>query len=174
VLSAAPSTVGGITAIPGPQIVFQPSFAIFPADLEARFPTPKQIQISPRSTLVIEGDVVVEGLWLDGYLSIKAVPGTKIIVRAGQNSGGVVNAGQEMVALETLATYESSEIEAMRGFYFRVDYMEVVSTEDFVDSSNPSETVQAFIYNGKNLFPAPSVDSQGSGGNGYACFFGFC
>jgi len=73
---------GGITACSGPRIIIKPQSAIFMSELAHIFPFPSSISISHRSTLVVEGDVVVEKLQLDGALIVDASRGSRILVRA--------------------------------------------------------------------------------------------
>lgn len=92
--SAAPSTFLGLTGVLGPRIVLDPSFSLFPGELASRFPAPSDVSISSRSTLVIQGEVVVHSLRLDGSLRLIAPIGSRLIVRAGDvlitNQGHVV------------------------------------------------------------------------------------
>ncbi|CAJ1340987.1 unnamed protein product [Effrenium voratum] len=61
------TTFLGITANLGAQIVLQPSFAISLEQLKSKI-RGKTIVISKRSTLILEGDVILDGLKLDGAL----------------------------------------------------------------------------------------------------------
>jgi UDP-sugar pyrophosphorylase len=93
-----------------PVVVFDQQFAPSVAGLASRFPNPSQVSVSPRSTLVIEGDVVVESLELDGALHLRATRGQRLVVR-----GLVVsNAGWVAVATSGL----EDEVTAIRGFAF--------------------------------------------------------
>lgn len=78
---AAPYTVLGITASPGPRLIFDPSFVLFPCELAKRFPRPDRVRITARSTLVVEGDVLFEALLLNGSLRAIAGEGSKLIVK---------------------------------------------------------------------------------------------
>ncbi|CAJ1441087.1 unnamed protein product [Effrenium voratum] len=60
------TTFLGITANLGAQIVLQPSFAISLEQLKSKIRG--KIVISKRSTLILEGDVILDGLKLDGAL----------------------------------------------------------------------------------------------------------
>lgn len=55
----------GIPVSLGPKIVFAPSFALFPCEIKQRFPTPELVSLTQSSSLVVEGNVVVENLKLD-------------------------------------------------------------------------------------------------------------
>ncbi len=78
---AAEETFAGIRVIPGPEIVTKSNFTICPAEYKCRFPNPSRIKISARSSLVIEGNIVIESLDLDGALEIKCEEGAQGIVR---------------------------------------------------------------------------------------------
>ena len=71
----------GIPVTAGAQVVLKPSFGCTVQELKSRFPSPDQVLISDRSTLIIEGDVVVESLELDGALVIVAEPGKKVVIQ---------------------------------------------------------------------------------------------
>ncbi len=91
---APESIFSGIKAALGPEIVPKPSFATIPAEYRCRFPNPSKINISGRSSLVIEGDVIIESLSLDGALTIECEKGAKGVIR----DLTVKNAGWEKVA----------------------------------------------------------------------------
>lgn len=136
------ATFLGISAPAGPRIVVAPGTALFFSELKAVFPSPSSVHITARSTLVLQGDVVVESLSLDGRLRVVAAPGTRIIVRAGRRA--VVNAGDSLQALAPLAAVEVAveddgkaeaeagsarrhgEVDEMRGFVVQVHAEEVV------------------------------------------------
>lgn len=86
-----PETYLGLSAPLSPKIVFHPSFAVFPSEIAARIPYPRKIKISGKSSLVVEGNVTLESLDLDGALRLVAPPGSTLIVRAGVNR--IVNSG---------------------------------------------------------------------------------
>lgn len=46
--------------------------------LRSHFPTPEKVKISARSTLIVEGSVVIESLNLDGALVLTADPSSSI------------------------------------------------------------------------------------------------
>jgi UDP-sugar pyrophosphorylase len=77
------ATYLGIPVSLGPRIVFSPSFALFPCEIKSRFPFPESISMTSSSSLVIEGDVTVESLKLDGALKLTAEVGSRLIVKAG-------------------------------------------------------------------------------------------
>lgn len=65
----------------GAKVVLGPNFGTTLKEIRDRFPTPEQVSITERSSLVLDGDIVVESLELDGDLRITALPGAKIIIR---------------------------------------------------------------------------------------------
>ncbi len=87
-----------------PHVVFHPNFAVSFAAFRGKFPTPAEVHITQRSTLVVEGpDVTISSLDLDGALIIKAVAGAVVNVKGlkvanegwpltplGQQGGGEV------------------------------------------------------------------------------------
>merc|ERR1719203_1153127 len=78
----------GITAQVGARIVLQPSFGISLEQLKER--VKGKVIISARSALVLEGDVVLNGLELDGALEISGTGEVKD--RAVTNAGQVLEA----------------------------------------------------------------------------------
>ncbi|CEL97994.1 unnamed protein product [Vitrella brassicaformis CCMP3155] len=79
----------------GPRIVLKPSFAVSIEDMKEKLKSGK-INISAKSTLVLEGDIEIKDLDLDGALVIKVAPGAKAIVDGLK----VSNPGWEFVPLE--------------------------------------------------------------------------
>jgi len=54
----------------GAKVVLTPQFGVTVAELSTRFPSPENVSISSKSTLVLDGDITVESLELDGTLKI--------------------------------------------------------------------------------------------------------
>eukprot|EP00667_Euglena_gracilis_P008459 EG_transcript_8564 len=71
----------GISVAPDPHISLLPSFAVTRAEMRRRFKAGPH-RISASSTLVLEGDVEVERLELDGALVVRAAPGAAVRVAA--------------------------------------------------------------------------------------------
>ena len=69
--------------------MLKPSFGVTQAEIAARFPNPEKVSISARSTLVLEGDITIESLSLDGALKLTVAPGSSLTVSLGK----VINAG---------------------------------------------------------------------------------
>ena len=67
----------GIKVIPGPKVVFHPSFVSSFEDYKAAFPNPAKVVISSNSTLIVKGSVKIESLALDGALMIEVEDGAK-------------------------------------------------------------------------------------------------
>lgn len=79
----------GVTAKMGARIVLQPSFGVSLEDMKAK--VQGKWRISRRSVLVLDGDVTVNGLDLDGALTITGSGSATDVV--------VKNAGRELVAI---------------------------------------------------------------------------
>ncbi|OWZ03393.1 UDP-sugar pyrophospharylase [Phytophthora megakarya] len=93
----------------GPQIVFGSGFALSQATLAKKFTNPSAINISARSTLIVEGvDITFDTLDLDGAVHIVSCPGAKVEVK----SLAVKNAGVEYESVST----DSDPVDAMRGY----------------------------------------------------------
>lgn len=124
-----------IPAFPGPRIVVNASTAIFPSEMGSIFPEPSKVNISANSTLVINGDVVIEKLDLDGALILTAAPGTQLRVHAAGDEGRVANKGHALVALPAAtgangATDTHGEVLRMRGFTIDRREEKVADTTD--------------------------------------------
>jgi len=104
----------GVPFEDGARVVLAPRFGLTVAQIRARFATPERVQISDRSTLVLEGDVFVEQLYLDGALFVSAAPGARIVIKTLR----VVNAGGVLEALEQ-GDADAGPAERMRGFRSR-------------------------------------------------------
>jgi UDP-sugar pyrophosphorylase len=109
--------VGGITVDDGPRVVLGPAFRPTIGAGVARLPGGKAIEVSGRSSLLLEGDVTVHALALDGALAIRAAPGARVVVRRLR----VVNAGDTFVDLSDaeLSDEKTPEVARLRG-YMRV------------------------------------------------------
>ena len=53
-----------------------------PQGAEGPYPSPKFVSVTERSTLIVEGDVTVKSLQLDGGLVVKCAPGASCVDRA--------------------------------------------------------------------------------------------
>lgn len=180
----------GIASPAGPRIVIDPSTALFFSELKAAFPTPSAVRMSARSTLILQGDVVVESLSLDGRLRVVAVPGTRILVRAGRASDRqIVNAGDSLVAIVSAGlggqTCGFSEVDLMRGYVLQVEAEEVVTTLNtpgltrldescgtWWDSQDTVPRGGIFVFTGKALVPLLEHDPCSDWADGVESCFG--
>jgi UDP-sugar pyrophosphorylase len=188
--TAAPLTILGITGTPAPRIVFQPNFAVFAHEIAERFPHPERIKITSGSTLVIEGDVVVDHLYLSGSAKISAAPGSRIVVRAHSDFGGenVVNEGHLLKVFKDedsnggrlpvlSGDVEPSEVDKMRGYMLECVDMCVAATgrenqkaaaksaaaPSAANGAVPSavaEATEEYVFTGRNLFGDDQVVHQ--------------
>lgn len=87
----------------------------------ARFPDPSKVTISPRSTLIVKGDVIIKSLNLDGALIIdasQAPAGTSVVVQ----DLSVSNEGWEAIPIHELdekASEALTEVDRIRGYIIR-------------------------------------------------------
>lgn len=102
----------------GAKIVLAPRFGTSVAEIRTRFPTPNLVRISDRSALVLEGDVYIQQLELDGMLVIKAAPGARVFIKnlTVRNDGcvfveseSVSNSGEGHDAKRVVVTVPASE-----------------------------------------------------------------
>lgn len=94
-------TIAGIPLVTGPRVVLAPEFACTLDELQSKV---KGLQLAPNSTLVVEGDVEITNVSVDGTL----------IVRNSLSNCDVKNAGWKIEALSP--DEEVSEELAIRGF----------------------------------------------------------
>jgi UDP-sugar pyrophosphorylase len=136
IMDAEPKTILGITAVPSPRLVFKPSFVLFPHELQARVVNGSNISITSRSSLVIEGDVILDTLALDGALHLAARSNARMFVKV-QPSNAVVNRGHELLLLpeEEMNNKDVAEIDRMRGYILQA------VEERFFVAENPTVDV---------------------------------
>lgn len=188
--TAKACTIQGISASPAPRIVLHPSFALFPNEIATKFISPWNVKISANSSLIIEGDVVVEHLSLDGSLKIIAAPGTSIIVKASDRNKdceGVVNEGHvmnvindedittELEKVDEVTLLSLKETDRMRGYVIECKDMFTASTK--ISSSNTitisnSSTIKnnKYIFTGNYLVVASAFDDIHDGCCNICCF----
>ena len=70
--------LGGIPVKYGARVVILPSFGVTLEDIRGRFVEGGNVTISSESTLVLDGDISIKNLSLNGALILRATPGTKI------------------------------------------------------------------------------------------------
>jgi hypothetical protein len=112
----------GIKVQGGAKVVIAPSFATTVAEVHDRVKG-IGVSISDRSTLVLEGDVRLEGLDLDGSLVVRAAPGAAVTVMGLKVRTGAAN-------FQAISESESEEKYAIRGYRLvkPADAMEIVVT----------------------------------------------
>ena len=77
-------TLSGVTVKLGARVVIDPSFGIGVAGWCSKLPTPQEISISSRSTLLLQGDLSglrIESLQLDGTLVVRMCRGANVVLR---------------------------------------------------------------------------------------------
>eukprot|EP00934_Nitzschia_sp_Nitz4_P001896 Nitzschia sp. Nitz4//scaffold144_size56818//34913//37218//NITZ4_006541-RA/size56818-processed-gene-0.69-mRNA-1//1//CDS//3329536528//1896//frame0 len=103
--------VGGIPVTPGPRILLSPSFGITQKEIKEKVLGGKNIQISQRSSLVLDANhVTIRNLKLDGALEIRAGKDTHITIDGLE----VENEGWDLVPNDPSKEYE--EAIAIRGY----------------------------------------------------------
>ena len=108
---STPHVFHGISVPLSPTIVLKPNFVTFPAEYKAKFPFPSLVEISARSSLVVEGgNVVIKSLDLDGALVIKCEEGAPM-----GTIDGLVISNQGWV-FEKAEDETTDEVIRMRGY----------------------------------------------------------
>ena len=161
-----------ISANDGPRIVIDASTALFSSEYSKLFPFPQRINITARSTLVVQGDVVVEALDLDGAFVAKAATGHKLRVVAKGEQGRIVNEGH--VLLQAAADDSTVlEVTRMRGFTVQKlgeTVVDTASAEEEEQRGNNSSSngrtaggKSEFVYAGGALVHAHLFEEESSG-----------
>jgi UDP-sugar pyrophosphorylase len=101
------------------KVVFAPSFAPSFSAAKARFLNPSAVSITARSSLVLEGDITVSALEIDGALVVRAVAGAHVRL----TNVKVKNAGLRLVPLTAEELQTAAPAVRIRGF--RVEKHEV-------------------------------------------------
>jgi len=78
---AAPATFLGLPLVLGPAIALTPNFAHTTDEIVTRCSGGERISVSATSSLLLDGDIWLESLALDGALAITACPGARVVVR---------------------------------------------------------------------------------------------
>jgi len=110
----------------GARVVLAPSFGTTVAEIRSRFPTPHLVHISDRSSLVLEGDLIIHQLELDGHLAIRALPGARVVIK----SLHVVNEGTSLENLDEDHLDQYSSQERVRGYRLSVKESLVISADE--------------------------------------------
>ena len=115
VAAAVPRTLGGVPCEVGPQLVLAPAFRPTVGEGLARL-RGGAISISARSSLLLDGDIRIEKLELDGALCVVALPGARVTIR----KLSVRNQGCELVELSgaQLADDATPETRKIRGYTY--------------------------------------------------------
>jgi UDP-sugar pyrophosphorylase len=171
--SAAAISIRGISAIPAPRIVIKPSTAVFASELLSVFPSPSKLNMTSSSTLIIDGDVVVKTLVLDGALKLCAGAGARLAVRAGLKQGGVRNSGQQLVLFdssgkvasdsEQKSQEKSTEVDEMRGYVLSFKKLDSVDASSIATASTAAAgaaDLQISVFNGRILIPSSAYDDD--------------
>jgi len=124
--AAAKRTVLGVASCPGPCVVPSPETVLFPSDLRRVFPYPSRVFISSRSVLVLDGDVRVSSLRLNGALRLSAEPGVVLSVLRRGHTRPVDNAGYQLRVLSEAELKEASDVVRMRGYEYVPQEVQVV------------------------------------------------
>jgi len=74
-------TFNGIDVDLEARVVWSPQWAVSFAGVRARLAPDAKVQITQRSTLVLDGDIILEELTLDGTLIICAAPGSRVTIK---------------------------------------------------------------------------------------------
>jgi UDP-sugar pyrophosphorylase len=169
--SSEPVEFQGIPAVPGPRIIIDGTTAVFYSEMKNIFPNPSAVNISANSTLVVNGDVVIQELELDGALTLDAAKGSKLQVWASGDASKVVNAGHKLVALDATITENVSEIDSMRGFKMEKKEEKIVdtSTKQLVEGGK-----NIFVFTGNQLILEEHFDEPSPLNQACKSVFGFC
>merc|ERR1712232_204432 len=119
------ATFNGIDVALEARVVWSPQWAASFRDVRERIPPGARVSISQRSTLVLDGDITLEGLELDGALTIIAKDGCKVRIA----SLAVRNEGWQLEPYQAGAE-QSDEVAEIRGFTVcRTEMRELVFEE---------------------------------------------
>jgi UDP-sugar pyrophosphorylase len=140
-------TFKGIPAILGPRIIIDASTALFINDFRKVFPYPHKVKISKDSTLIVQGNVIIEELDLDGALKINAKNGTRLKIIANGENGKIVNDGHRFKVISETKEHdqEFSEIDHMRGFVLNIVDEHIIDNCD--QQYNDVDNMQVYIEN---------------------------
>lgn len=117
---------GSVSLKFGPLISIEPHYFLWKSHLAHVFPSPNNIHISSRSTLVVKGKgtLQIDSLRLDGGLVIELSVGTHLRIVDVE----VVNDGSEMTPLSDEFKY--SEVHQIRGYQYQEHEMARVSISE--------------------------------------------
>lgn len=115
----------------GAKIILTPAFGVTQKEIREKFPTPEKVFISESSSLILDGDITIYALNLDGDLRITAEPGAKIIIK----NLTVVNEGTIFNAIDPKKKSDTEEFLRIRG-YSKEEIESLV-----IHQSEPGETI---------------------------------
>ena len=109
----------------GPRVSLLPAFRPTVSTAVTRLPGKEKIVVSARSSLLLDGDIVMETLYLDGALAIRAAKGATVVVRRlhVQNAGYV----RKELSPEQLASCDTPEVLRLRGYQYVPDTVSAAS-----------------------------------------------
>jgi len=120
------ATLGGVCVPSGPRVALAPSFRPSVGITLGRLIGGAAIQVSERSSLHLEGDVVLEALELDGALEIRAAKGAKVTVRRLR----VSNAGYTLHEPSSEALESMAEVTRLRGYEYKRGQVHVLAFDE--------------------------------------------
>lgn len=133
--------------------MIKPSTALFPSEFIRRFPSPSRVSISPTSTLIVEGNVEIRELHLDGAVEFLSrsnslvVTGSKCVIH---NSGhSVFHIDDENVDRKI------SEVDRMRGYI-------IAMTDGLSISPSEHSDVSSWVFNGNTVIPESALEEEPS------------
>jgi len=115
-------TFAGIDTLMGAKVVLAPSFGVTLKEIKEKLPSPEKVSISDTSTLVLEGDVTINSLTLDGSLCIRASEGAKVEIK---------NLTVKNDAIEYVAISEDDKVD------------EIYTIRGYVKSGQPGRVIEA-------------------------------
>ena len=113
----------------------------------------EKVKISARSTLMLEGDVKIYGLNLDGALHLIAAPGTRLSVFSNQR---IRNDGHIIKPIDDNNINETNEIDRMRGYVIEKKDTKIITTEfvfqqDLLSLPPSYKLTGDYVYTGNDL-----------------------
>lgn len=142
-----------------PRVVFVPSFAIFPHEVQKRFASPQAVYLGKDATLIVEGDVTIDTLRVDGSLHISAVEGSTIVVNTKKRV--VHNAGHTVVLLEDM---EKSQAYASNGTGGATSDVIAASTDTANANESATENADTSTAPVTEPQPEPVAEQSEQGG----------
>lgn len=113
----------GIKVQEGAKVVLAPSFGVTRAEIKSKITG--KVSISDASTLVLDGDITIKDLNLDGTLVVKVAPGASLVIESLKisnkgwsflpNSAGASLAEKYLIRGYTLQKSEQAEISVASG-----------------------------------------------------------